>query len=450
MYLMLGRGREGGESGISHAICGPDCCYTVHLKRRPFGQAWRACRTLGGNLASVRRPEDAALLEELLVALGVPGPAGFGGPPLLLWLGLQRQPRQCSPHKPLLGFTWTTGDQETQYTNWVDSTPTCAAPRCVALTLGGPRDTDYKWVPGPCQLPLDGYICRHSFPGLCPGIAAPGTVSYAAPFGPVSAPLRFAPVGTVATVRCPGTGTGGSLLCMARPGGVGWSRGPPLLWGGERGDCVPTRRGRLRVIAVWATRWRRCGWVAVAGGSSTCQDVDECRFHGSCQQMCLNYMGSFKCHCEEGYLLDTDGFSCLPLPTPAAKPTPLTPTTPNPTPPPNPQGQVGEGEGGQGEVVVASSGPGRPPEGRWLPVALLVPVGIFVAVMLALGIAYCTRRMCGREGTNAGCSQRPAPTDPRNTPAGTNAGHATNAGVNLEPPNLGVVAPGRCKDVCCV
>ena len=41
-------------------------------------------------------------------------------------------------------------------------------------------------------------------------------------------------------------------------------------------------------------------------------DLDECKLklHG-CQQNCENTPGSFKCKCTPGFMLDTDGKSCL-------------------------------------------------------------------------------------------------------------------------------------------
>jgi hypothetical protein len=32
-----------------------------------------------------------------------------------------------------------------------------------------------------------------------------------------------------------------------------------------------------------------------------CADIDECDEPGSCSQVCLNLIGSFKCDCVEGY-----------------------------------------------------------------------------------------------------------------------------------------------------
>jgi hypothetical protein len=41
-------------------------------------------------------------------------------------------------------------------------------------------------------------------------------------------------------------------------------------------------------------------------------DMDECRdSNGQCQSVCINTPGSFSCACESGFLLLTDGRSCI-------------------------------------------------------------------------------------------------------------------------------------------
>ena len=42
-------------------------------------------------------------------------------------------------------------------------------------------------------------------------------------------------------------------------------------------------------------------------------DIDECFSvsDNNCDQECINTFGSFECGCGEGYILDTDGTTCL-------------------------------------------------------------------------------------------------------------------------------------------
>lgn len=45
---------------------------------------------------------------------------------------------------------------------------------------------------------------------------------------------------------------------------------------------------------------------------NTSPDINECaNSSGGCEQKCTNTPGSFFCVCDEGFLLDVDGVSCL-------------------------------------------------------------------------------------------------------------------------------------------
>ncbi|XP_063172929.1 endosialin [Candoia aspera] len=271
------------------ASCDPEGCYALYAQARSFLEAWRACRELGGNLATLKRAEEAAQVSQLLAGSRQPGP------PRLFWIGLQRQPRQCFPQRPLRGFSWVTGEQEAAYSNWARASGAggggggagCAAPRCVALD-----DRDFEWLAGSCAGPVDGYLCRFAFRGMCAGLeegeSGGAAVSYAAPFGPLGGPAaaaaaapppRFVPFGTVATVSCPG-GAALSLLCLQKEDGrVAWSKSAPLC------------RERAAAAAAAAASW--------------CEGDN-----GGCQQLCLDEGSGYACECHAGYVLLPDGHSC--------------------------------------------------------------------------------------------------------------------------------------------
>ncbi|XP_061559233.1 endosialin-like [Phycodurus eques] len=172
-------------------------------------------------------------------------------------------------------------------------------------------------------------------------------------------------------------------------------------------------------------------------GDGTCLDVDECVGASPCQQQCLNYVGSYQCYCDDGYELRADGLGCRPTPADEEYST----TTPDPTDPahapdpdregprtarPNldvpetgdsderrhrwdapsrrryrterpPAARESDGEGGS-PAAGGQEGEGDGERDRnkvkhdksWLLVALLVPLCVFLVVMLALGIVYCT------------------------------------------------------------
>ncbi|XP_006129767.3 endosialin [Pelodiscus sinensis] len=336
------------------AACGPEGCYVVFFQRRSFLESWRSCRELGGNLATLKRHEEAAQVAGLLQATG-PGT----GQQRLFWIGLQRQPRQCFPQRPLRGFTWTTGNQDTFYTNWARAEPAggaaCSASRCVVLTYGPATQENFQWLEGSCTLPVDGYLCQFSFTSMCPGLATEETrtVNYRTPFGQVNGPLSHIPFGTVASVAC-GSTAPISVLCMQKDdGSVGWSKEEPLC-GEEDGDWCEGDNGGCQQLCVdegpsyscechaghaLLPDGRSCALAdgcqnhpcqsecvpgedggyrclcpegyTLASNGHTCEDVDECAT-GPCEQLCDNFPGSFQCRCHLGYEADEAG-DCIDL-----------------------------------------------------------------------------------------------------------------------------------------
>nr|XP_060463290.1 endosialin [Panthera onca] len=326
------------------AICGPGSCYALFPRRRTFLEAWRACRELGGDLATPRTPEEAQRVDSLVGA----GPASR-----LLWIGLQRQARQCQPQRPLRGFTWTTGDQDTAFTNWAQPATggPCPAQRCAALEAGG----EHRWLEGSCTLAVDGYLCQFGFEGSCPALpdeaGQAGPAVYTTPFHLVSTDFEWLPFGSVAAVPCQ-AGREASLLCVKQPEGrVGWSRAGPLCPGtgcgpdngGCEHECVEEVDGRVSCRCAEGFRLAadgrscedpcahapceqqcepggpqgyschcRLGFRPAEDEPHRCVDTDECQIAGVCQQMCVNYVGGFECYCSEGHELEADGISCSP------------------------------------------------------------------------------------------------------------------------------------------
>uniref|UniRef100_A0A8C3WN81 Endosialin n=1 Tax=Catagonus wagneri TaxID=51154 RepID=A0A8C3WN81_9CETA len=326
------------------AACGPGSCYALFPRRRTFLEAWRACRELGGDLATPRTPEEAQRVDSLV---------GSGPSSRLLWIGLQRQARQCQPQRPLRGFTWTTGDQDTAFTNWAQPATggPCPAQRCAALEASG----EHRWLEGSCTLAVDGYLCQFGFEGSCPALpdeaGQAGPAVYTTPFHLVSTEFEWLPFGSVAAVPCQ-AGREASLLCVKQPdGGVGWSRTGPLCPGtgcgpdngGCEHECVEEVDGRVSCRCTEGFRLAedgrscedpcahapceqqcepggpqgyschcRLGFRPAEDEPHRCVDTDECQIAGVCQQMCVNYVGGFECYCSEGHELEADGISCSP------------------------------------------------------------------------------------------------------------------------------------------
>uniref|UniRef100_A0A8C1SRF1 CD248 molecule, endosialin a n=1 Tax=Cyprinus carpio TaxID=7962 RepID=A0A8C1SRF1_CYPCA len=334
------------------ALCSEDGCYVLYFQRKIFLDAWRSCKEHGGNLATIRHPKEAAMVKELFSNVELrPHHRGRAN----IWIGLQRQPRQCSPTRPLLGFSWITGDQDTQYTNWLHegSPSTCSSPRCVVMpysTAAHEQGHNLKWKEGPCSISMDGYLCGYNFPGMCTAIASEGggNTLYSTPFNLLSTLLTHIPYGSVAAVPCPAKDDQSILCTKKEDGTVGWNREPPFCsdmpktsWcdkdnGGchhfcieddsqhycdcsegfllaeDRVSCFPSdpcNGAHCEFECLPVMDGYRCacpdGYM-LAPDERGCVDVDEC-LQSPCEHICVNAPGSFECRCRDGYRQDKEG-----------------------------------------------------------------------------------------------------------------------------------------------
>ncbi|XP_069576840.1 CD248 molecule, endosialin a [Brachyistius frenatus] len=328
------------------ALCDADGCFVVYFQRKTFLDSWRACKEKGGNLVNIKSREDATTIATLFSTLDL----RHLRTKVRVWIGLQRQPRQCIATHPLRGFSWTTGDQDTQYTNWQkeDSTSMCSMPRCVVMGYSTQEQNDnFKWLDGSCSVPVDGYLCQYTYKGMCPPLwsEGAGNALYTTPFNLLSTLLTHVPFGSVATVPCPaGIKEEQSVLCTLREdGSVGWSKESPLCsdlsvshnWcdqdnGGCEHFCRPAsahfycecangyqlrddgqscelsdicQGAPCEFECVPLSDGYRCacpdGYM-LAPDERGCLDVDEC-LQSPCEQLCENVPGTFKCQCWEGY-----------------------------------------------------------------------------------------------------------------------------------------------------
>ncbi|XP_062240426.1 CD248 molecule, endosialin a [Platichthys flesus] len=342
----------GQELRENDALCNADGCFVVYFQEKTFLDSWRACKEKGGNLATIKRKEDATTIAILFSALDL----RHSRTEIKIWIGLQRQPRQCTTALPLRGFSWTTGDQDTEYTNWQrqDFPDLCIVPRCVVMgySIHGKND-NLKWQDDSCSVPADGYLCYYGYKGMCPALwtEGGGHILYKTPFNLLSTLLTHVPFGSVATVPCPiGTKEEQSVLCVLREdGSVGWSRESPLCsdplvshsWcdqdnGGCEHFCRPAgehffcdcadeyqlgddgQSCEMSDVCQGAPCEYEClplsdgyrcacpeGYM-LAPDERGCLDVDEC-LQSPCEQLCENSPGTFECRCRDGYHPDDEG-----------------------------------------------------------------------------------------------------------------------------------------------
>lgn len=334
----------------SDAICNEDGCFVVYFQRKTFLDSWKSCKEKGGNLATIKRKEDASVIASLFSTIDLRN----SRTKVRVWIGLQRQPRQCTTTWPLRGFSWTTGDQDTEYTNWQkEDSLLCSAPRCVVMGYSNQEEEqsdNFKWLDGSCSVTVDGYLCHYAYKGMCAALwnIGAGNALYITPFNLLSTLLSHVPLGSVANMPCPSdTKEEQSALCMLKEdGSVGWSDvsssclDPPAshnwcdqdnggcehfcrLTGvhfycecaegyhlGENGqncelsnvcqgtscefECVPLSDGYRCVCPE--------GYM-LATDRHGCLDVDEC-LQNPCEQLCVNVPGTFECQCREGYQPD--------------------------------------------------------------------------------------------------------------------------------------------------
>ncbi|KAK7910291.1 hypothetical protein WMY93_014975 [Mugilogobius chulae] len=297
------------------ALCNADGCYVVYFQRKSFLDSWRACKEKGGNLATIKRSSEARTIASLFSTVDL----RYSRTKVQVWIGLQRQPRQCAGTRPLRGYSWTTGDQDTEYTNWLkeDSANLCTVPRCVAMSYSTTEQTDnFKWIDGSCSVPVEAYLCYYGYQQMCAALPSEGagSVLYNTPFNLVSTILTHVPFGSVATVPCPGDKEE-TVLCMLQDNySAGWSKSSPICqdvqihynWcDDDNGGCEHYCKQKAEHVICECD----AGYHLGEDGQS-CDLVDPCQ-EAPCEYECLLISDSYRCACPDGYMLAPDERSCV-------------------------------------------------------------------------------------------------------------------------------------------
>ncbi|KAJ1156388.1 hypothetical protein NDU88_009108 [Pleurodeles waltl] len=307
----------------SEVLCSTSDCYTVHLDTtRGFQQANDACKDNGGHLATVKSQEEALYLQHLL--LKIPSSA-LPESMLKFWIGLYLEKKQCyQKSKALKGFSWITdrgrdNEEENQFSNWMEEPmATCTTKRCVTMNFNMTSTKNFKWTDGKCLSPVNGYVCKFSFRGMCRqvALAGPGKVEYLMPFRSTSTTLNLVPFGTGAYVHCGlQKESGGPFLICKDNGDNGFDWSPPGPFCASLGHGCSFNNGGCDQECTFNTKTGsikcgcKAGYELMADGIS-CAAKDHCKSN-PCQQICKNLQEGFKCTCLNGYILAENNISCI-------------------------------------------------------------------------------------------------------------------------------------------
>lgn len=297
------------------ALCNANGCLVIYFQRKTFLDSWKTCKEKGGNLATIKRKEDATNIATLFSTVDL----RHSRTKVRVWIGLQRQPRQCTSTHRLRGFSWTTGDQDTEYTNWQkeDSPSMCSVPRCVVMSYSTQETShNFKWLAGSCSVPVEGFLCHYAYKGMCPGLQAEGAGNalYTTPFNLLSTLLTHIPIGSVATVPChTGTKEEATVLCkLKEDGSVGWSGNLCFDLPSSHNLCDQDNdRCEHFCRPAGAHSYCDCasGYQLKDDGHS-CEISDVCQ-GAPCESECLPLSDGYRCACPEGYMLAPDDHGCL-------------------------------------------------------------------------------------------------------------------------------------------
>ncbi|CAL1590745.1 unnamed protein product [Knipowitschia caucasica] len=296
------------------ALCNAKGCYVVYFQRKTFLDSWRDCKDKGGNLATIKRVDEASAISSLLSNVDL----RYSRTKVQVWIGLQRQPRQCTNARPLRGYSWTTGDQDTEYTNWLkeDSPNMCSVSRCVAMGYSTTETANnFKWIDGSCSVPVEAYLCYFRYQQMCDSLPSEGAgnVLYNTPFNLQSTVLTHVPFGSVATVPCPGGREDETVLCMLQDDGLaGWSINSPVCVSLQYNWCDDGNGGCEHFCKQTGEQFFcECanGYQLGQDGQS-CEIVDACE-EAPCEFECLPLFDGYRCTCPEGYMLAPDERGCL-------------------------------------------------------------------------------------------------------------------------------------------
>lgn len=313
----------------SEFVCLDRTCYSVSWDSQRYSKAKKSCKDKKGQLLTLKNSVLADAIDMFMDRAHKEDAR--------VWIGLEH-PRttKCTDlQQPLRGFTWVTGDSDTDYTNWKDDEQKCdALPLCVTVRKDG------TWEETNCDIKAQGYLCEISYVSLCSPLNLTSSyhVTYYHPaFGKVYIGGSVFPPGTIAEISTVPDITG--LSCEKKSdGSVTWSREPPGAWscqienGGCEHECIDISGiaeckcpsgSQLKEDNRGCTKpcdpspcSQHCAEVSdppgflcicsegytIAADGKTCEDIDDCAVNPNiCEHHCTNTIGGFFCGCEPGF-----------------------------------------------------------------------------------------------------------------------------------------------------
>ncbi|XP_075720634.1 thrombomodulin-like [Rhinoderma darwinii] len=312
----------------SEFVCLDMNCYSVSWNNYRSAKSRQSCKEKNGDLMTVKSSVQADVIAMFM--------AKSHKEDARVWIGLEHPHRtDCTDlQQPLRGFTWVTGDSNTDYTNWKNNEKKCGA-LCVTVRKDG------TWEETDCGDKPDGYLCEITYSLPCFPLVLPSSsynVSYYHPslgIGHTGSPVF--PPGTIADISSfPNIM---SLSCEEKGNGiVTWSSETPGAWscliekGGCENECVEesdTAKCKCPSGSELKADHRSCtkpcdpspcsqhcalvsdppgfqcmcseGYIIAADGK-TCEDIDDCAASPYiCEHHCTNTFGGFVCDCKPGF-----------------------------------------------------------------------------------------------------------------------------------------------------
>ncbi|XP_077341636.1 thrombomodulin-like [Lithobates pipiens] len=275
-------------------VCIDQACYSVSWSSRKYARARQDCEDNKQALMTVKSSEQASVVSLFLSKVNADN--------IKVWIGLKPKKGCTDVSLPLRGFTWVTGDSDTNSTLWKDGEEKCTTSGELCVTMNN-RGT---WEETDCVIKSDGLLCESSRSTSCEPLMVPDNYKityFHKSYGMGLRSSNFYPSDTL--VQIPSNQD--NLICEDNGDGQPkWNKKTPGAWPCEieNGGCD------FECTVVSGTPECKC-----PPGSALKQDKRSCSSPcdpNLCSQDCdpNSKPPSSPCSCVEGYLAE-DGKTCL-------------------------------------------------------------------------------------------------------------------------------------------